>query len=40
LVKTVNPQIMSTSVSDLPSGAYIVTAIKKDAVLTARFIKQ
>jgi len=38
LVKTVNPQEMTTSVSDLPNGTYIVTAITKDAVLTARFI--
>jgi len=40
MVKTINPQEMTTSVSDLPKGSYVVTAIAGDKVLSARFMKQ
>lgn len=40
LVKTINPQIMTISVSDLPNGTYVVTAITSNSVLSAKFMKQ
>jgi len=39
-VKAVNPKEMSISISDLPSGVYVVTAKTGDKISTNRFIKK